>query len=662
MNFKINNQYHPKGDQNQAISKICKGIEDNYRYQTLHGITGSGKTFTMASIIEKTQRPAIIISHNKTLCAQLYKEFKEFLPNNSIQCFMSYYDYYQPESYIPHKDLYIEKDSKINDEIEYLRLSTTYSMLSRKDVVVISTVSSIYGIGSPNEYSNLKITINKNTTFNLKEILKYLIHMQYINNTKTPLDKGEFRIIGDILQIFPPYFQQIIQIDFFGQEIENIFILNSLTLEKINTLNSISIYPAKHFISSKNSIQKGIQKIEKELQEQKIQFKQENKLIEVNRIHNRTIHDIETIRETGYCKGIENYSRHFEDRPKGSPPFTLLDYFDIPFILFIDESHITLNQIRAMYEGNYSRKENLVKYGFRLPSAFDNRPLNFSEFENKVKQFIFVSATPGDYEIKKSDQIVIQTQRPTGLLDPTIEIKPTQNQIMEILFEIKKRIKHNERTIILTSTKKMSEDLSSFLNENNIYSNYIHSEIETIERSEIITNLRKGIIHCLIGINLLREGIDIPEASLLIILDADKIGFLRSHRSLIQMIGRVARNTNGHVIMHADKITEAMNQAITETYKRRTMQIEFNKKHKIIPKSIKKPIEDILIRQLSKKKAKYKEILFDINAFKKKFDLRKDKDKSKYLTELHKKMFMYSEKLEFETALKIRDEIKQVKN
>ena len=592
--FKVVSEYEPKGDQGPAIEKISKGIQDGLKYQTLLGVTGSGKTYTMAKVIEKTQRPTLVLAHNKTLAAQLCAEFKEFFPDNAVEYFVSYYDYYQPEAYIPHTDTFIEKDSSINDEIERLRHSATASLSERKDVIVVSSVSCIYGLGDPIDYASMVISLRPGQKLERDALLRRLIDIRYDRND-VAFERNMFRVRGDTVEIFPTYSHDTaIRVEFFGDEIDRISEINVVTGAALRRLNHIAVYPASHYVTTKEKMAAAIDEIRRECDDRVRQFEENGKLIEAQRIAQRTNYDIEMMQELGYCSGIENYSRIISGRPEGSAPMTLLDYFPKDFIMFIDESHVTLPQVRAMYAGDRARKETLVEYGFRLPSAFDNRPLKFDEFQKRINQVVYVSATPSDYERERSAQIAEQIIRPTGLLDPEISVRPVQGQIDDLMGEINARTEKGQRVLVTTLTKKMAEDLTSFLGGVGIKCRYMHHDVGTIERMEIIRDLRLGEFDVLIGINLLREGLDLPEVSLVAILDADKEGFLRSETSLIQTIGRAARNAGGLVIMYADTVTRSMNAAITETNRRREKQGSYNKAHGIVPKTIVKSIRDII--------------------------------------------------------------------
>lgn len=656
--FKIESSFKPSGDQSQAIENLVKGIENKNKYQTLLGVTASGKTFTIANVIEKVNRPTLVLSHNKTLAAQLYRELKDFFPSNAVEYFVSYYDYYQPEAYVPARDLYIDKDASVNDEIDRLRLKATTSLLERRDVIIVASVSCIYGLGSPEDYRQLYIAVEKDEEYDRDEIIEKLVTIQY-ERTRDILERAKFKVIGDTLEIMSAYSDEIIRIDFFGDTVEKIAKINALTRKKISEQDRVVIYPAKHFVTGGDKLNRGIKLIEKELEEQYKKFQDEGKLVEAERIYGRTKYDLEMLKEVGYCAGIENYSRPLSGRNEGERPACLIDYFPEDFLTVIDESHVSVPQIKGMYHGDRSRKETLVKYGFRLPSALDNRPLYFEEFENLTNDTIYISATPSEYEIKKSSQVVEQIIRPTGLLDPIIEVYPIEGQIDKIIEEIKKVVERNERIFITTLTKKMAEDLTKYLNEHDIRTRYLHSDIHTVERVEIIRDLRLGAFDVLVGINLLREGLDVPEVSLILILDADKTGFLRNTTTLIQTIGRAARNSNGRVIMFADTISEAMRMAIDETNRRREKQIEYNKEHNITPKTIVKKVQDIIERE-EKVETSY-EIHFDFRRFNEKLKIDPEKQSANYIKELEKEMKIASNNLEFEKAIEIREKINQLK-
>ena len=648
--FKLVSDFKPTGDQPQAIEYLSKGIKEGKKFQTLLGVTGSGKTFTMANIIEKVQKPTLILAHNKTLAGQLYSEFKEFFPENHVEYFVSYYDYYQPESYIAQSDTYIEKDASINDEIDKLRHSATASLFESKDVIIVASVSCIYGLGDPIDYENMIVSLRPGMEKSRDEIIKKLINMQYTRN-EMDFKRGTFRAKGDVLEIYPSdQSETAVRVLFWGDEIEKISEINPLTGKATATREHIMIFPNSHYVTSKEKMERAIVTIEQEMEERVKYFKERNKLIEAQRIEERTNFDIEMMKETGFCQGIENYSRHISGREPGTPPFTLFNYFPEDFLLLIDESHATIPQVRAMYNGDRARKDSLVNYGFRLPSAYDNRPLNFKEFEERINQAIFVSATPAEYEKEQSkENVVEQIIRPTGLLDPKIEVKPVTNQIDDLLEQIRIRVAKKERVLVTTLTKKMAEDLTEYLKSLDIKVNYMHSDTKALERMEIIRNLRLGEFDVLVGINLLREGLDIPEVSLVAILDADKEGFLRSERSLIQTIGRAARNTDGTVIMYADELTESMEKAIKETNRRRKIQSEYNEKHGIIPQTIKKSVRDTIKATI-------------LEEAETKYDIRKRKDESMedIIARLTDEMLKYAANMEFEKAAELRDKIKEL--
>lgn len=646
--FKLHSEYKPTGDQPQAIEYLSKGIKEGKKFQTLLGVTGSGKTFTMANIIQKVQRPTLVLAHNKTLAGQLYSEFKEFFPENNVEYFVSYYDYYQPESYIPSTDTYIEKDSSINDEIDKLRHSATLSLFETRDVIIVASVSCIYGLGDPIDYQEMMLSLRPGMSKSRDQVLKKLISMQYTRN-EIDFKRGTFRAKGDIVEIYPSdQSESAVRVEFWGDEIEKIVEINALTGKPIGTRRHILISPASHYVTTKDKMERAIVTIEQEMEERVKYFKSQNKLIEAQRIEERTNFDIEMMKETGFCSGIENYSRHISGRQVGSPPYTLFDYFPKDFLLLIDESHATIPQVKAMYNGDRARKESLVNYGFRLPSAFDNRPLTFKEFEERINQVVFVSATPADYEKEHSkDNVVEQIIRPTGLLDPKIEVKPVTNQIDDLLEQIRLRIEKKERVLVTTLTKKMAEDLTEYLKSLDIKVNYIHSDTKALERMKIIRDLRLGEFDVLVGINLLREGLDIPEVSLVAILDADKEGFLRSERSLIQTIGRAARNTDGTVIMYADELTESMEKAISETNRRRKIQEEYNKKNGIIPKTIKKSVRDNIK-------------VTDVKDIEVEYKLEKSEDIKETISRLTDEMLKCATEMEFEKAAELRDKIREL--
>ncbi|NMA04065.1 MAG: excinuclease ABC subunit UvrB [Clostridiales bacterium] len=652
--FKIVSDYKPTGDQPEAIDALAKGIISGAKHQVLLGVTGSGKTFTMANVIEKVQKPTLVIAHNKTLAAQLCSEFKEFFPNNAVEYFVSYYDYYQPEAYVVHSDTYIEKDASVNDEIDKLRHSATSALLERRDVIIVASVSCIYGLGDPGEYKRLVVSLRTGMEKSREEVLRQLVNIQYERNDINFV-RGTFRVRGDVVEIFPASSgDNVLRVEFFGDEIDRIIEVNSLTGEIIGIRQHASIFPASHYATSSEKIEQAIKSIEKELKERVQYLKKENKLVEAQRLQQRTMYDIEMLREVGFCQGIENYSRHITGRAPGSRPYTLIDYFPDDYLTIVDESHVTLPQVRAMYGGDRSRKESLVNYGFRLPSAYDNRPLNFEEFERLVNQILYVSATPGPYEMEKKDKIVEQVIRPTGLLDPMIEVRPIEGQIDNLISEINKRVEKKQRVLITTLTKKMAEDLTDYLKEIDIKVKYLHSDVKTIERMEIIRDLRLGEFDVLVGINLLREGLDLPEVSLVAILDADKEGFLRSEISLIQTIGRAARNVEGKVIMYADRITKSMRTAIDETERRRRIQEQYNSEHNIKPKSIEKGIRDVIeATKVAEEEVKYG-----------KASIKKDLsvgEFEKLIRNLEKEMMRAAKDLQFERAAELRDKIESLK-
>ena len=650
MEFVLNSKFKPTGDQPEAIEKISDSIKKGNKEIILKGVTGSGKTFTMANIIEKVQKPTLVIAHNKTLAYQLASEFKEFFPNNAVEFFVSYYDYYQPEAYVPQSDTYIEKDSSINDEIDKLRHSATMSLFERRDVIIVASVSCIYGLGDPIDYENLVVSLRPGMIKDRDEVIRKLVDIQYVRNDINFI-RGTFRVRGDSLEIFPvSSSENSIRVEFFGDEIDKISEIDALTGNVIGTREHVAIYPASHFATSTEKIERAIGTISKELEERLLVLNQENKLVEAQRLEQRTKYDLEMLQEIGFCSGVENYSAHLSGRERGSRPYTLIDYFPDDFLIIVDESHVTVPQIGAMYEGDRSRKQNLVDYGFRLPSALDNRPLKFTEFESMVNQILYVSATPGKYEKSHNLEEVEQIIRPTGLLDPLIEVRKTEGQIDDIIGEVNSVIKKGERVLITTLTKKMAENLTDYLKNVGIKTTYLHSDIDTIERMEIIRDLRVGKFDVLVGINLLREGLDLPEVSMVIIMDADKEGFLRSETSMIQTIGRAARNVNGRVIMYADRITKSMDVAIKETNRRREIQNKYNIEHNITPKSVKKDIREII------QATKVAEDIVDY-----KTEDVEIKDYESFIEDLKNEMLSAADSLDFERAASIRDEIKRLK-
>ena len=646
--FEVVSEYQPSGDQPQAIAALAEGIENGLKEQVLLGVTGSGKTFTMAKVIEQVQRPTLVLAHNKTLAAQLCAEFKEFFPNNAVEYFVSYYDYYQPEAYIPHTDTYIAKDASTNDEIDRLRLSATCALLERRDVIVVSSVSCIYGLGEPDDFANLVVSLRVGAEWDRDELLRRLVEIRYERND-IAFERNMFRVRGDTVEIYPAYYRdRAIRVEFFGDEIDRISDFNPVTGSVNRVLNHVAIYPASHYVTTKDKMDRAILEIRRELEDQVKYFTDNNQLVEAQRLRQRTEYDMEMMAELGYCSGIENYSRIISGRPEGSAPMTLLDFFPDDFLLFVDESHVTLPQVRAMYNGDHARKDSLVKYGFRLPCAYDNRPLKFEEFEGRIGQAVFVSATPGPYERERADQVVEQVIRPTGLLDPKVEVRPVTGQIDDLMDEIKARSARDERVLVTTLTKKMAEDLTEYLKNAGIRVRYMHSDVQTIERMEIIRSLRLGEFDVLVGINLLREGLDLPEVSLVAILDADKEGFLRSETSLIQTIGRAARNADGLVIMYADEITPSMRAAIDETERRRSIQDAYNKEHGIVPKTIIKGVREIL--EISKTAEE------DTLRAHKKRKLT-EQERAAEIAKLEKEMREASKMLEFEYAAILRDRI-----
>jgi len=652
--FNLVSDYPPQGDQPHAIKKLVEGLSNGYKYQTLLGVTGSGKTFTMANVIQKIQLPTLVISHNKTLAAQLCSEFRRYFPDNAVEYFVSYYDYYQPEAYIPRTDTYIEKDSSINDEIDRLRLSATSSLLERRDVIIVASVSCIYGLGSPADYQELVLKISRNEIFKRDDILERLINIHYERND-IDFHRGCFRVRGDVIEIFPSYLEYAFRIELWGDRIEAIFEIDPLTGKVKKRKDELVVYPAKHFVTTKDKLEKAILSIEEELRERLEYLKKEGKLLEVQRLEQRTKYDLEMLKEVGYCSGIENYSRHISGRKSGEPPATLLDYFPSDFMIFIDESHVTIPQLRGMFAGDKSRKDSLVEYGFRLPSAYDNRPLYFKEIENYMDRVIFVSATPAKYELERSKQIVEQIIRPTGLIDPEIILKPAKNQIDNLIAEIKKRTEKKERVLVTTLTKRMAEDVAEYLEEINIQAKYLHSEIKTLERIDILRDLRLGKFNVLVGVNLLREGLDLPEVSLVAILDADKEGFLRSETSLIQTMGRAARNINGTVILYCENITGSIRRAVKETNRRRGIQLEYNRKYQITPKTIIKTVEEFAVinnidnfENISTVSEEHERYLSKNNLW-------------LLIQSLEKEMKQAAKNLDFERAALLRDEIRRLK-
>ncbi|XVK97004.1 excinuclease ABC subunit UvrB [Staphylococcus nepalensis] len=652
--FKLKSDFDPKGDQPAAIQKIVDGVNEGKRHQTLLGATGTGKTFTMSNVIQQVGKPTLIIAHNKTLAGQLYSEFKEFFPENRVEYFVSYYDYYQPEAYVPSTDTFIEKDASINDEIDQLRHSATSALFERDDVIIIASVSCIYGLGNPEEYRDLVVSVRVGMEMDRSELLKKLVDVQYTRND-IDFRRGTFRVRGDVVEIFPASREEMcIRVEFFGDEIDRIREVNYLTGEVLRDREHFAIFPASHFVTREEKMKSAIQRIENELEARLAELRAENKLLEAQRLEQRTNYDLEMMREMGFCSGIENYSVHLTLRPMGSTPYTLLDYFGDDWLVMIDESHVTLPQIRGMYNGDRARKQVLVDHGFRLPSALDNRPLKFEEFEDKTKQLVYVSATPGPYELEHTDEMVEQIIRPTGLLDPQIEVRPTENQIDDLLGEIQERMDRNERVLVTTLTKKMSEDLTTYMKEAGVKVNYLHSEIKTLERIEIIRDLRVGTYDVIVGINLLREGIDIPEVSLVVILDADKEGFLRSQRSLVQTIGRAARNSGGEVIMYGDKITDSMRYALDETERRRSIQKEYNEKYNITPTTINKKIHDVISATVETDKTNEQQRTEVPKKMTK-------KEREKTIANIEKEMKQAAKDLDFEKATELRDMLFELK-
>ncbi len=650
--FKLISNFVPSEDQKKAISALVEGILKGYKYQTLLGVTGSGKTYTMAKVIEKIGKPTLVLTHNKTLAAQLFREFKEFFPENAVEYFVSYYDYYQPEAYVVTQDLYIEKDASINDEIDRLRLKATSSLIDRNDVIVVSSVSCIYGLGSPMNFELMQVPLHVGDVIDRNELLRRLVTIHYERND-VAFQRGTFRVRGDTVDVFPAYLKYAVRVEFFGDEIERLFEFDPISGKILQKKDTTYIYPAKHFVSPPEEMKETIRLIEEELRERIAELTKAGKLLEAKRLETRTRYDMEMLLTMGYCPGIENYSRIIARRKPGEPPECLLHYFKGDFVMFIDESHVTIPQVRGMYEGDRSRKMNLVEHGFRLPSALDNRPLYFEEFQGIIRNAVFVSATPGDFELEVSEQIVEQVIRPTGLLDPIIAVRPAAHQVDDLIGEVNKRVARNERTLVTTLTKKMAEDLTDYLLDAGIKANYLHSEIETIERVEILRDLRKGVFDCLVGINLLREGLDLPEVSLVAILDADKEGFLRSYRSLVQTAGRAARNVNGMVIMYCDTVTDSMRQAIDETNRRRALQEQYNRMHHITPASIQKEVMDIIEREYHSEDsyASY------VAEYKKAYTTNSKSELSAMIKSIREEMLLAAEALEFEKAAVLRDQM-----
>jgi excinuclease ABC subunit B len=636
------------GDQPQAVARLSKGVLEDVSRQTLLGVTGSGKTFTMANIVQEVQRPTLVMAHNKTLAAQLASEFKEFFPRNAVEYFVSYYDYYQPEAYVPQSDTYIEKDSSVNEELDKLRLSATTSLLTRRDVLIVASVSCIYGLGDPEDYFNLVAQVRVGQVRNRSQLVRQLVDMQYERNDME-LSRAKFRLRGDTLEVVPAYQEAAVRIQFFGDEVERIVQLDPLTGELLAELPEVAIYPANHFVTSKDKLELAVVDIKVELEERLSYLRSQGKVLEAARLESRTHYDLEMLQETGFCSGVENYARHLSRRPAGSAPWTLLDYFPKDYLMFVDESHMTLPQVRGMYHGDISRKKTLVEYGFRLPSALDNRPLNFEEYESRTNQVVYVSATPGPFELKRSSAVVEQVIRPTGLLDPTIEVKPTHGQIDDLLQQIRERVDRGERCLVTTLTKRMAEELADYLSEMGIRNHYLHSDIHTLDRIEILRDLRLGVYDVIVGINLLREGLDLPEVSLVAILDADKEGYLRSDTALIQTIGRAARHSNGHVIMYADRVTDSMKKAIDETYRRRDLQEAHNREHGIQPQSIQKEVHDITegIKAIAENRARYNLVRKEMSRT----------DMFRVVKDLEVQMKEAARNLQFEKAAQFRDEI-----
>ncbi len=652
--FKVVSDFEPQGDQPEAIEALATGIDDSLHHQVLVGITGSGKTYVIAKAVEQVQRPTLVIAHNKTLAAQLAAEFKEFFPNNAVEYFVSYYDFYQPEAYLPQTDTYIEKDSRINDEIDRLRHSATQAVMSRRDVIVVASVSCIFGLGSPEQYEEVSLKLKKGELYDRDEMLRQLVKMQFSRNDYD-LDRGTFRARGDVIEIHPVDRDEIVRVELFGDDVQKIVVLDPLTGEVIEERGELMVFPATHYVASRDRIEKALVAIEEELEERLVWYRKKDRVLEAQRIEQRTRYDLEMIREIGYCQGIENYSRHFDGRSPGQPPYTLLDWFPDDFLLVIDESHQTIPQVRAMYAGDRSRKENLVEHGFRLPSAYDNRPLTFPEFEERVNQVIYVSATPAPYELQRAEKVAELIVRPTGLVDPEIDVRPTAGQVDDLVAEIRKTVAQGYRVLVTTLTKRMSEDLTEYLAELSFRVHYLHSDVETFERSELLRDLRLGEFDVLVGINLLREGLDLPEVGLVAILDADQEGFLRSTTSLIQIMGRAARNVDGRVIMYADRITDSMRNAIDEAERRRHKQIEYNEQHGITPATVIKAVRDVMRADEERKTTAVRRVAPHLAA------VAPPDQLFEVVRELEREMREAAEKLEYERAAELRDEIEELK-
>ena len=650
--FQLTADFGMTGDQPGAVSRLVEGVDGGMSRQSLLGVTGSGKTFTMANIVQQVQRPTLVMAHNKTLAAQLASEFKEFFPNNAVEYFVSYYDYYQPEAYVPQSDTYIEKDSSVNEELDKLRLSATTSLLTRRDVLIVASVSCIYGLGDPDDYFNLVAQVKVGEVRNRNQLVRQLVDMQYERND-LDLSRAKFRVRGDVLELVPAYEEAAVRVQFFGDEVERIVQVDPLTGEMLADLPQVAIYPANHFVTTKDKLDLAVNGIREELEWRLRELRDAGKILEAARLESRTNYDLEMLQETGFCSGVENYARHLSQRPVGSAPWTLLDYFPDDYLLFVDESHMTLPQVRGMYHGDLSRKKTLVEFGFRLPSALDNRPLNFDEYEDRINQVVYVSATPGPFELQNSRQVVQQVIRPTGLLDPTVEVLPTRGQIDDLLWRIKERIERSERVLVTTLTKRMAEELADYLSEMGIRNTYLHSDIETLDRIEILRDLRLGVFDVIVGINLLREGLDLPEVSMVAILDADKEGYLRSETSMVQTIGRAARHSNGHVVMYADRITDSMQRAIDETARRRQLQTEHNERHGIEPQSIQKEVHDITegIKAIAENRARYNMVRKEMNRT----------DMFNVVKDLEVQMKDAAKSLQFEKAAQFRDEIYELR-